>query len=158
MERLIMKKSKIILFVLLIILLIFVILFFDYILSDRNIINGYFKSETYGDKYGFQHYLEYYKYYYKPEKDTDFYTLYNKVNNENINEIKLYYNDFKERMNNQNRLNDYDFNDNSIDENDYFLLFDKNNRDFGKKYAKFFYYTLYFYDTNSHILYVLHCN
>ncbi len=154
-----MKKTKIILFVLLIIiLLIFIILFFNYLLSDKNIINGYFKSETHGDKYGFQHYLEYYKYYYQTEKDTDFNTLYNKINNQNIDEIKLYYNNFKERMNVQNRLEEYDFNDNIIDENDYFILYDKNNRDFGKKYAKFYYYTLYFYDTSSHILYVLHCS
>ena len=61
-------------------------------------------------------------------------------------------------MNKQNRLKEYDFNDNIIDENDYFILFDKNNRDFEKNYAKFYYYTLYFYDTSSHILYVLYCS
>ena len=151
-----MKKSKIILYISLI-LLVFAFLFLDYLLSDRNIIKGYFKSETYGDKYGFQHYLEYYKYYYNAEKDSDFDTLYCKVNNEDIDEIKLYCNNYKERMNKQNRLNEYDFNDNIIDENDYFMLFDKSNRNFGKKYAKFYYYTLYFYDTSLHILYVLHC-
>ena len=152
-----MKKSNIILYVSLL-LLVFAILFLYYLLSDRNVIKGYFKSETYGDKYGFQHYLEYYKYYYEPKKDADFYKLYDKVNKENINEIKLYYNNFKERMDKQNRLEEYDFNDNIIDENDYFILFDKNNRDFGKNYAKFYYYTLYFYDTSLHILYVLHCS
>ncbi len=153
-----MKKSKIMLFVLSIILimLVFTIIFLDYLLSDRNVIKGYFKSETYGDKYGFQHYLEYYKYYYEPKKDADFYKLYDKVNKENINEIKLYYNNFKERMDKQNRLQEYDFNENIIDESDYFILFDKNNRNFGKNYAKYYYYTLYFYDTNSHILYVLY--
>ncbi len=153
-----MKKSKIILFVLLIILiiLVFTIIFLDYLLSDSNVIKGYFKSETYGDKYGFQHYLEYYKYYYEPKKDVDFYKLYDKVNKENINEIKLYYNNFKERMDKQNRLQEYDFNENIIDESDYFILFDKNNRNFGKNYAKYYYYTLYFYDTSSHILYVLY--
>ncbi len=153
-----MKKSKVIFSVALIILilLVFTILFLDYLLSDRNVINGYFKSDIYGDKYGFQHYLEYYKYYYNPEKDADFYKLYDEVNKENINEIKLYYNDFKERMNKQNRLKEYDLSDNIIDENDYFILFDKNNRNFGKNYAKFYYYTLYFYDTSSHILYVLY--
>ena len=150
-----MKKSNIILYVSLL-LLVFAILFLYYLLSDRNVIKGYFKSETYGDKYGFQHYLEYYKYYYKPKNDADFYKLYDKVNKENINEIKLYYNNFKERINKQNRLKEYDFNDNIIDENDYFILFDKNNRNFGKNYAKFYYYTLYFYDTSSHILYVLY--
>ena len=150
-----MKKSKIILFILLI---IFIILFLNYLLSDTNIIKGYSKSEIYGDKYGFGHYLEYYKYYYKTEKDADFDKLYNKVNSENINEIKSYYNDFKERMNAQNRLEEYDFNENIIDENDYFIIYDKNNRNYGKKYTKFYYYTLYLYDTSSHILYVLHCS
>lgn len=152
-----MKNPKIILCISLI-LLIILILFFNYLLSDKNVIKGYFKSEIHGDKYGFQHYLEYYKYYYKQKKDTDFYKLYDKVNKENISEIKLYYNDFKDRMNKQNRLKEYDFNDNIIDENDYFILFDKNNREFEKKYAKFYYYSLYFYDTNSHILYVLNCS
>ena len=154
-----MKKSKIIIIVsLIIILLILAILFLNYLLSDTNIIKGYFKSEVYGDKYGFQHYLEYEKYYYKADKDANFDTIYNKVNNEDIDEIKLYYNNFKERMNKQNRIDEYDFNDNIIDTNDYFILFDKNNRDFGKKYEKFYYYTLYFYDTSSHILYVLQCS
>ena len=150
-----MKKSKIILSILLIILLMFIILFFDNLLKDTNIIKGYFKSEAYGDKYGFQHYLEYYKYYYNTERDSDFDKLYCKVNNTDINEIKLYCNDYKERMNKQNRLDEYDFNDNIIDENDYFILFDKSNRNFGKKYERFYYYTLYFYDTSSHVLYVL---
>ena len=150
-----MKKSKIILSILLIILLMFIILFFDNLLKDTNIIKGYFKSEEYGDKYGFQHYLEYYKYYYNTAKDSDFDKLYCKVNNTDINEIKLYCNDYKERMNKQNRLDEYDFNDNIIDENDYFILFDKSNRNFGKRYEKFYYYTLYFYDIGSHILYVL---
>ena len=100
--------------------------------------------------------MEYYKYYYKVENDADFHELYSKVNYENIDEIKLYYNDFKERMKAQNRLDEYDFNENDIDENDYFIIYDKNNRDYGTKYAKFYHYTVYFYDTSSHILYVLH--
>ncbi len=150
-----MKKSKIFLFIFIIILLVFVILLFDNLLKDTNIIKGYIKTESYGDKYGFQHYLEYYKYYYNPEKDLEFDALYCKVNNEDIEEIKLYYNDYKERISKQDRLDEYDFNEDIIDENDYFILYDKSNRNFGKKYEKFYYYILYFYDTGSHILYVL---
>ena len=150
-----MKKLKIIISISVIILIV-AILFLNYLLSDRDVIKGYFKSEKYGDKYGFQHYLEYYKYYYKKEKDKEFDMQYNKVKNEDIDEIKLYYNDFKERMEKQNRLEEFDFDISSIDENDYFILYDRNNRDFGDYYAKFYYYTLHFYDTSSHILYVLY--
>ena len=150
-----MKKLKIIIYILLI-MLVAAILFLNYLLSDGNVIKGYFKSEKYGDKYGFQHYLEYYKYYYEKEKDKEFNMQYYKVKNEDINEIKLYYNDFKERMEKQKRLEEFDLDISIIDESDYFILYDRNNRDFGDYYAKFYYYTLHFYDTSSHILYVLY--
>lgn len=155
-----MKKSKIFLMALfttiIILLIVFGIILLNNLFKDGNIVKGYYKSEIYGDKYGFQHYTEYYKYYYSEKNDMDFYKLYSKVNDENIDEIKLYYNEFKERMNAQNRLDEYDFNEKDIDENDYFILYDKNNRDYGTKYAKFYNYIVYYYDTNLHILYVLH--
>ena len=59
-------------------------------------------------------------------------------------------------MEKQKRLEEFDLDISIIDESDYFILFDKNNRNFGKNYAKYYYYTLYFYDTSSHILYVLY--
>ena len=66
-------------------LLLFVLslLFLNYLLQDRNIVQGYYKLETYGDKEKFQHYVEYYKYYYDADKNTEFYLLKKKNQSEN---------------------------------------------------------------------------
>lgn len=151
------KVIKIISIILLIIaLLILSISSFNYLMRDRNIINGYYKSEIYGDKYGFQHYTEYYKYYYNTDKDINFYRLYNKIDNEHIEEIKSYCNDFKERMNAQNRLNEYDFDESIIKEENYFIITKLSNSDGVSSNKKFYNYTVYIYDTNTHVLYCLH--
>ena len=48
--------------------------------------------------------------------------------------------------------------ENIIDNNDFYLLYDKSNYNNSIKYKKFEYFTIHFYDTNSHILYYIHAN
>ena len=56
------------------------------------------------------------------------------------------------------RLDEYDFTEDIIDSNDFYLLYDKSNYKNSIDYKKFEHYTIHFYDTNSHILYYIHAN
>lgn len=121
---------------------------FDYYLS--NVIYGYYKEELFIQHGGFQGYDEYYKYYYTEKEDEKFISRYKKVDKESIEIIKLFREDFKETMIALNKLDKYDFNDIDIEENDYYLLFNSSDLDSPSLY------NLYYYDTETHILYKLH--
>lgn len=120
---------------------------FDYYAS--NVLYGYYKEERFIQQVGFQGYDEYYKYYYTEKEDTNFFSRYYKVTNENIETIKLFRDDFKEIMVALNKLDKYDFYNIDIEESDYYLLFCE---DLENPYT----YDLYYYDTETHILYKLH--
>jgi hypothetical protein len=148
-----MKKKINILLVVLVIILLFVLslLFLDYLLQDRNIVQGYYKLETYGDREKFQHYAEYYKYYYHEDQDIHFHQLYYKIKSDNIERIKLYCNNFKGVMNAQDGLSEYDFDESIINESNYFKIIKPSEDN-----KEFYDYTVYIYDTSEHLLYYLH--
>ena len=157
------KSKKHIAKIIIIILIIFTILtlgilFLNYLLSDTNIIKGYYKAEEYFDPFATQDSVDYCKYYYTNEYDSIFSNRYRKISEGNIKEIKEYFSRFREWMNDCDRLNDYDFDENIIDNNDFYLLYDKSNHRNSIEYKKFEYFTIHFYDTNSHILYYIHAN
>lgn len=140
------QRIKGFLYILLALLIVSIFWFlFDYYLS--NVPYGYHKQEIFIDQVGLQGYDEYYKYYYTKKADEKFYSKYNKVTKENIEKIKLFQENFKKVMERWNKLDKYDFCDVEIEENDYYLLFTDDSE---KPYE------LYYYDTETHILYVLH--
>ena len=158
-----MVKSKNILKIIIIILVVFSIFilgifFLNYLIGDNNVIKGYYKAEEYFDPFATQDSVDYCKYYYTSEYDAIFSNRYSKISEENIPEIKEYFNIFKEWMDACDRLNEYDFDENIIDNNDFCLLYDKSNHNNSIEYKKFEYFTIHFYDTNNHILYYIHAN
>lgn len=156
-----MKKLKIhivIIIITILIISILGILFFNYLLTDKNIIDGYYKFEEYFDPFGTQDSIDYCKYYYTNEDDQKFANRYNKISKKDIDEIKEYFNKFKEWMDASNRLDEYDFDENIIDNNDFYLLYDKSNNKDSIEYKKFEYFTVHFYDVNNHVLYYIHAN
>lgn len=158
-----MAKSKNIVKIIIITLVVFSIcvlgvFFLNYLISDNNVIKGYYKAEEYFDPFSTQDSVDYCKYYYTSEYDAIFSNRYSKISKENITEIKEYFNKFKEWMDACDRLNEYDFDENIIDNNDFCLLYDKSNHNNSIEYKKFEYFTIHFYDTNSHILYYIHAN
>ena len=154
-SRKIAKKIVVILVVLTICIL--EILFFNYLISDHNIIKGYYKKEEHFDPFATQDSVDYCKYYYTSEFDTIFSNKYKKILQEDIPEIKEYFNVFKGWMEAGNRLVDYDFDANIIDDEDFCLLYDKSDS-IHAGYSKFGYFSIHFYDTNSHTLYYVHAN
>jgi len=125
----------------------FIIILIDHIYS--NVIYGYYKGESFIQHPFFQGYTEYYKYYYTEKDDEKFCSKYEKVDKEKIEVIKLFREDFKESMILWKKIDKYDFYDIEIEENDYYLLFTDD-------LEKPFLYELYYYDTETHILYLLH--
>ena len=150
------KKSKTLRIVIIVILsfLVFIILMDRFLEYDNRILKGYYKSEKYLDPFQFRGYINFYKYYYTSENDSCFqnYNLYEQVKPEDIEELKSFFNNFKKWMEVEERSSEYDFDISSIDENDFFIICTKEI----SGYKKFDYYNVYFYDTDSHILYEIY--
>ena len=134
------KKSKTLRIVIIVILsfLVFIILMDRFLEYDNRILKGYYKSEEYLDPFQFRGYINFYKYYYTSENDSCFQNsnLYEQVKPEDIEELKSFFNNFKKWMEVEERSSEYDFEISG--------------------YKKFDYYNVYFYDTNSHILYEIY--
>lgn len=159
-----MKKTNIYIILIIIITLVFIIMtlfgvrLLNYLLGDKNIIKGYYKAEEYFDPFATQDSVDYCKYHYTNEYDSIFSNKYKKISKEDIEEIKEYFKNFREWMIACDRLDEYDFTEDIIDSNDFYLLYDKSNYKNSIDYKKFEHYTIHFYDTNSHILYYIHAN
>ena len=155
-------KNYILIGIIILIFLIIIIvgiIFFNNSLNNKNIINGYYKAEEHFDTFAIQDSVDYCKYYYTDKYDEIFTKEYSKISEENINEIKEYFNKFREWMEACDRLNEYDFDESIIDSNDLYLLYDKfNNNSSSIEYKKFENFTMYFYDINNHVLYYIHAN
>ena len=138
-----MKKTTL-LFVLIILLLL--------LSACSSIPSGYVSKEEHFEQGGSQDYTDYAKYVYESssafEKNSD----YSPVSESDINIIKGYTDNFKDWMSTENRLSEYDFNDSSITEGDYYRLKVKYN---DNSYSD---YTLWFFDTETFTLYYFHNN
>lgn len=159
-----MKKGTILivgisLFLLFIIIVLSVI--FTHFSKDKLIIKGYYSSIEHWDKEGFQDYVDYCKYFYNESYDINFKknNSYQIVKSKDIENIKEYFDNFKQFMESGNRLNEYDFDNNFITEGDYFHIRTKEGEKIGDSYYdKFDNYTVYFYDIETHTLFYIHAN
>lgn len=70
-----------------------------------------------------------------------------------IDNIISYFKNFRDWMEKANRLDEYDFDINSISEGDYVHMAIDNS-----KFSKFDNYTIYLYDVESHTLFYIHSN
>lgn len=149
-----MKKTFILL-----IILVFFIIGCNYTSDDIGIPKGYTDKKEYFDKSGFQDYTDYAKYTY-PEKDiitkdND----YKIISQDDIENIKGYFENFKNVMESSNRLDEYDFNDGVINEGDYIRIKTKEGEKIGdSKYTKYDNYSIYYFDIESLTLYYIHTN
>ena len=115
------------------------------------------KTEYYG-KEGIQDHTDYAKYVYDKvivENDDN----YTKVSKDDIENIKSYFNNFKDVMESLERLNEYDFDVNSITENDYVRIVTKEGTPIGDStYGKFDNYSIFLFDSETLTLYYIHNN
>ena len=125
---------------------------------NTEIPKSYISKTEYYDKEGIQDHTDYAKYVYDKiiveNDDNDI-----KVNENDIENIKSYFNDFKDAMESQNRLNEYDFDINSITENDYVRIITKEGTPIGDStYGKFDNYSIFLFDSETLTLYYIHNN
>lgn len=128
--------------------------------EEKGVLRGYKeKNEYYGE--GFQDYVDYCKYLYHKDFDDKFCNnkLYNKVTQEDIDNIKGYFENFKGWMKTKNRMQEYDFKQESISVGDYFYINSKEGEPIGEgTYDKYDSYSVCLYDIETHTLYYIHSN
>lgn len=82
---------------------------------------------------------------------------YGEVCESNIPAIKGYFDDCRNWLKTEDRLDQYDFNSACINEGDSMLLFTKEGQHIGSaNYGKYDHYTLYFFDKETAQLYYIH--
>ncbi|CAK7027339.1 MAG: hypothetical protein PEPC_01979 [Peptostreptococcus russellii] len=85
--------------------------------------------------------------------------IYSVVTKDNIENIRSYFTSFGSWMDSSNRTDEYEFDDPCISEGDYIYIKIKEGQSIGNsKYTKFDNYTIYFYETESAILFYIHSN
>lgn len=144
-----------------ILVFILIILIAWYISFDKAIIRGYYDKEEHYDPNGWQDYTDYCKYYYSEEYDKVFSKnkKYSLVRDEDISNIKSYFNNFSNWMSLLDRSDEYDFKLSNITSGDYVYINDREGEKIGDSYyEKYEDYTVYFYDTEQHTLYYIHSN
>ena len=129
-------------------------------LSSSNIPDGYTKKEEHWDTWGFQDATDYCKYFYENaepfENDPDF----SRVTSGDIENLSEYFDDFQQWVAASGWLEEvYDFNTDCITNGDYFLIKTLEGKPIGDSYyEKFDNYSVYFFDTETCILYYIHNN
>ena len=114
---------------------------------------GFVQKEEHFDPDGFQDYTDYCKYWYPDagafEKDGRWHA----VSEEEIKEIRGYFENFRGWMEVEKRLDEYDFDPDCIGAGDYVRI------EIGATHwSPYDDYTLYFFDAESGILYYIHTN
>ena len=115
---------------------------------ERKIPAGYLQKEEHFDPDGFQDYTDYCKYWYPDATPFEQDERWHEVSEAELEEIRGYFEDFQKWMETQGRLDKYDFDPACIGMGDY-VRFDK------RSMAN---YTVFFFDTESGILYYIHSN
>ena len=158
-----MNNKKIFAMIIFVAILVFVLIIYIITnLSNADIVGipkGYVEKEEYYDKDSFQDYTDYAKYKYLSKKTIVDNEEYIKITEEDINNIKGYFENFYNWMKSLNRLNEYDFDTKIINEGDYVKIKTKEGQSIGNsRYDKYNNYSIYFIDTDTLTLYYIHSN
>ena len=124
---------------------------------NAEIPKGYISKIEHYDTEGIQDHTDYAKYIYDKtivENDNNY-----KLVQDNMDNIKSYFNDFKSVMESKERLNEYDFDIDSITENDYVRIITKEGTPIGDStYGNFDNYSIFLFDSETLTLYYIHNN
>ena len=117
------------------------------------------KAEEYMGE-GIQDYTDYKKYYYESGKvNLEENEYFIKVSSESADEIKSYFQNFEKWVVHERYKDRYDFNPKLIDTEDYYYIENCENYEPYSRYNhKYDAYNVYFYDSQSDILYCIHNN
>ena len=111
---------------------------------------------------GFQDFTNYCKYYFSKDGTITENLIENKyfkeIADNDVEEIKSYFENFKDWVEFQEYKDKYDFRDDCIDTEDYFYIENKDNCEKYKHYDKYDAYNVYFFDVQTMTLYYIHSN
>lgn len=129
----------------------------------NSIPDGYTAKDEHFDPNGFQDSTDFCVYKYDSIdklKSSEYFGRYKSVSEEDIENLKDYYENFEGWMETCNRLEEYSFDTDCISEGDYYRLLTKEGIKLsdGSSYGKYDNYTLYFFDTETLTLYYIHQN
>ena len=126
---------------------------------------GSYVSEEFYTSGGFQDYTDYAKYQYESVdfQDNEYFTVMNDGDIEKLNQYIDNFEDWVTVIGNGNPTNElvikYDFDRSVIDISDYYYIFDKMGTPIGESaYEQFECYDVYFFDSQTKILYYFHNN
>lgn len=120
---------------------------------------GYIEKHEFYDEHGFQDYTDYAKYIYSDNSNFINNDEYQKLSNNDIDNIKGYFRNFKGWMEAAGRLDEYDFDQSIINEGDYVKIKTLEGQPIGNsKYKKYDDYSVYFFDSETKTLYYIHSN
>lgn len=117
----------------------------------NEIPEGYIDKDEHYQQKGFQDYTDYAKYVYSDDMVIKNNPDYKELTNEDIIKIQKYFDDTYTWLENQNRLNEFDFDNNYINEGDYIRIVDKSEDDNNR-----INYSIYFFDVETLTLYYIH--
>lgn len=130
-----------------------------FLFTPNYVLNDYTDSEEYYDKDGFQDYTDFCIYRYDSADEFIDSRLYDKVFENDVENIRSYFDNFKGWMEAENRLDEYSFDSTSVSEGDYYHIETKEGEPIGQgKYSKFDNYSVYFFDVETNTLYYIHNN
>lgn len=123
-------------------------------LHDEAIPRGYLRAEEYFDPNATQDSVDYCKYFYGADgmKKIRVCGGYQEAEAADVRLLQGYFKDFRKWMEAGERMACYDFNEECINTGDLFFLRKKEG------YPEYGYYSLYFFDCKSGILYYIHAN
>lgn len=117
-------------------------------------LKGYYKCDNYSEGSFDDEHTDFYKYYYKEDNDSKFANskYYKKIDEDDIDLLEPYLVNFEHVLKNSNRLEGYDLNETMIDTTDYYTMWRDDEQNFDFENGD---YVIYYYDTNTHVLYNL---
>ena len=121
--------------------------------------DGYIDKEEYYDKDGFQDYTDYAKYLYASKDVIINNKEYKKIEQDDIQNIIGYFEDFSGWMKAADILSEFNFDINNINEGYYVKIKTKEGQKITNgKYGKYDNYSIYFFDIETLTLYYIHNN
>ena len=121
--------------------------------------DGYIDKEGYYDRDGVQDYTDYAKYMYETQNIITRNKDYKKIEQDDVQDVVGYFEDFSSWIETDDRLSEFDFDINDINEGDYVKIKTKEGQKIANgKYEKYDNYSVYLFDIETLTLYYIHNN
>ena len=120
---------------------------------------GYVSADEFLDPYPTQDTTDYCKYYYADKTPFENHSSFRVIGEQDIDDVRGYFSYFAGWMEACDRLEEYDFDPARITPGDYVQIVTKEGTHIGDSvYGKYDNYKVYFFDTETCILYYIHSN